>query len=495
MSEALAPFLDRVGGIRRVQMILVTLGAGGVVWGFATWAMSPSWIPVGRNVPMETVGQMTATLTAQGIEHRLEAGGSTVAVRESDIATARVALAGAGFSAESSGPGFELFDQPGWGMTDFQQRVHYRRALEGELERTIGNMRGVESAEVHLALEESSVVRSESRPAEASVVIALYSGMPSDPAVVDGIASLVAASVEGLDKTNVMVLDDAGRLLSDEGDVAAGLGLSRKQLELRQQTERYLEGKAEQMLARLVGPGNSSVRVAAEMNFDQTNTTTDRLDPDALVAVSESTEEIRPGEGQVGAGQTISQTQYETTRTRETFQSGGSRIERLSVAVLVSDRRIEADDGTVTWEPRSVEELQRIEALVRNAVGIADDRSDEISIASVPFEDTLLDAPVEPETLDWIGLAQTFSRPLIGLVGLIVALVLALRLMNTLKETAPARAPALAAPAAAGLPQAPVEEAVATPQPQYISEPQVPTVQLQNPAMTARVLKAWMKEA
>ena len=142
-------------------------------------------------------------------------------------------------------------------------------------------------------------------------------------------------------------------------------------------------------------------------------------------------------------------------------------------------------------------------ALFRSAVGLDPNRADDISVMSVPFEATLLpDEPVVEPGLDYVALAQTFSRPLIGLAGLITALILGMRLMTNIKETAPARTPALAgAPGgAAGLPPgaaeaaaAPVEEAVATPA--YVSAPQPPTVQIQDPAMTARVLKAWMKES
>ena len=500
MSEAFSPLLDRVGGARRLQLILVGLGAAGVIWAFTSWAMAPAYIPIGRNMSMETVSEARAILEGEGIVVRLEAGGTSFSVPEQELANARVALAAAGITSNPQDPGFELFDQPSWGMTDFTQRVNYRRALEGELERTISAMRGVESARVHLALQESSVLRTATQPSEASVVLGLYSGLPDDPAVVDGIASLVAAAVEGLDKENVRVLDDAGRLLSDElGDT--GFGLSRRQLDMRQETERYLEAKAEQMLARVVGPGNSSVRVAAEMNFDQSQSTTDRVDPDAVVPISESLEEITPSEGQAGAGQTVTSTQFETTRTRETFQSGASRIVRLSVAVLVNEREVTAADGSTAFEPRTAEEMQRIEQLVRSAVGITAERDDEISVVSVPFAAQLASQPATAEEgLDVVGLAQTFSRPLVGLAGLMTALMLGLRLIRTIRETPGPRSAALPrAGAAPGLPHGgpagDVEEAVATPHHQYVSNPQPPTIQLQDPAMTARVLKAWMKEA
>lgn len=500
MSEALAPLFDRVGGSRRISMSLVALGGAGIIWAFSSWAMAPIWVPIGQNMPMEMVSEASQRLEEEGIEARLERGGTSISVQENQLARARVALAASGITNQSA-PGFELFDQPSWGMTDFTQRINYRRALEGELERTLGQMRGITSAQVHLTLPETSVMRSSERPAQASVVLGLASGVLSDKSMVEGIAFLVASSVEGLSRDNVMILDDGGRPLSDP-DAESGMGMSQRQLEMRQQTERYLESKAEAILTRVVGPGNSSVRVAAEMNFDQTSTTTQRVDPESLVAVAEETSEIKPSSGQTGAGQTTSSTQFEATRSMETFQSGASRIERLSVAVLVNDRVIENPDGTTTVETRTPEELARIESLVRGAVGIAADRSDAISVVSVPFQDNLLESePVVEPGFDIMGLIQVSTRPLIGIAGLITALMLGMRLMSNLKDTAPrgsqggrrlvSDGPNDALPAGA---MAPGNEAVPA-QAQYISAPAPPQIQIQDPAMTARVLKAWMKEA
>ena len=175
-------------------------------------------------------------------------------VGQDDVARARVLLAKDGLPANGR-PGLELFDKPSWGMTDFTQRITYRRALEGELSRTIGTLRGVERAQVHLALPEASPLRKLERPAEAAVVVSLKPGVVLGPEVVQGIAYIVSNSVEQLPADNVAVMDDSGRLLSVPADNGGFFGLTTRQLDLQRSVERQLVDKAEGMLATVVGAG------------------------------------------------------------------------------------------------------------------------------------------------------------------------------------------------------------------------------------------------
>jgi flagellar M-ring protein FliF len=159
MPTALQPYLDRLGGERRALLIGVGVLAALLIFGLSRWATAPTWVPLFTGLPLETVGDVTQRLDEENVRYRLERGGAEVLVPASDVARARVRLAKDGLPSAGR-PGLELFDQPSWGMTDFSQRINYRRALEGELERTIGKMRGVESAQVHLGMQEG-------RPASA----------------------------------------------------------------------------------------------------------------------------------------------------------------------------------------------------------------------------------------------------------------------------------------------------------------------------------------
>src|SRR5690606_29225929 len=225
--------IERIGGPRRLLMVLIGLGAVALIWGISYWATAPSWVPLFQGLELRDAGAVATQLDEAGIEHRLDRDGSLVLVREDELARARVLLAQAGVPAAGR-PGFELFDQPSWGMTDFTQRVNYRRALEGELERTIRKMQGVEGAEVHLALNEASVFRrAQDRPLEASVVLRLRPGVRASSELVEGVAFLVASSVDGLQSENVTVLDDAGRVLSVPAEAEGGADAAAAQAEGR----------------------------------------------------------------------------------------------------------------------------------------------------------------------------------------------------------------------------------------------------------------------
>jgi flagellar M-ring protein FliF len=471
------------------MLALVGLGTLGVMWALAQWAMTPSMIPVFSGLPMEEVGAMTQRLDEEGVAYRLERGGSAIAVAEGDMARARVALAQDGYPAGGA-PGWELFDQAAWGMTDFTQRVNYRRALEGELERTIGAMRGVESAQVHLAIEKTSVLKRNGAAAEASVVLSLRSGSRPENAMVEGVAALVAGSVEGMDKGNVTVLDNSGRLLSSDDSEFDTEGLTTRQLAIQKEIEGYLEDKAYQLVEPVVGGGNITVRVAAALNFDQVGRTVETFDLDQQTTLSENRSEIIPGNEDQGASSLTVNSVYETPRSVETFSRSGAQLERLTVAVVVNDREVE-NGGAVTYEARTAQELNRVEALVRNALGIDDTRGDGITVVSLPFtQPEPLPEAVE-EGPDVVALVMAGIRPGIGLLGLIMAFVLALRLMNSIKTAAPAFGgrPSLA-PAEGGAGQMP-EGRPAT---ASIAPPSGPRVELTDPNMTAKVVRAWMKE-
>src|SRR5690606_23846661 len=140
----LEQLIDRIGGLRRAVIALTGVVLVALILGVSHWATRPAWVPVFNGLALETVGEVTQQLDEAGIPYRLEQGGSTLLVSSDDLARARVTLAQQGLP-EAGRPGLELFDQPSWGMTDFAQRINYRRALEGALERTIGKMRGIES--------------------------------------------------------------------------------------------------------------------------------------------------------------------------------------------------------------------------------------------------------------------------------------------------------------------------------------------------------------
>lgn len=495
MPDAITQTLDRIGGSRRILLIVVGLGTLAVIWGFAQWGMAPSMVPIATDLPMARMSAATDQLDQAGIKYALQRGGSVIAVAEPDAARARVALAAAGLDGVTARPGFELFDQPSWGMTDFTQRVNYRRALEGELERTLGHMQGVNSAQVHLTMQEPSYLKSDNRPPEASVVLDMGPGDVGAQAAVEGVQFLVASAVDGLAPENVTVMDDRGRLLSNPPGQKS-VGMSDRQLQVRRQIESYLESKAMALVDEVVGPHNASVRVSADLNFDQVDRTTRGVNPDQQATVSEDRAEITPANQQQGAGSVTTNTVYENAHTVETVSHGGAELQRLTVAVVLGEKRIKARDGSVTYQSRDPAETTRIEALVKNAVGFNARRGDEISVVSAPIEPP---APPEPTETGpgFMGSLLQYQRPLIALAGLLVALVVIMKILASFRAMAPRHV--LPAPGRErALPSVESQSGLGSVQaaPALAAGPaEAPAPQVTDPDMTARVIRAWMKDA
>jgi flagellar M-ring protein FliF len=490
MSELFAPLSNLLGSGRRVLVLVVGVAAAGLIFAVSQWAGAPTWVPAFVGVPMESVSQMTDKLDQAGVKYKLERGGADIMVAVGDLAKARVALAKGGIPMAGR-PGLELFDQPSWGMTDFTQRINYRRALEGELERTIGKMRGVESAQVHLVMHETDGFAAQARPTEASVVLKVKG--EADAEIVKGIAHLVASSVDGLTSDHVTIVNDAGRMLSEAEETTSLAGLSSRQLAVQREIEEYLRAKAEKIVGQMVGPANLRVQVSARMSFDRVERTTASVDPDKQVVAAEQKAQIVPG-AQGGAGQNNSSTAYENTRSTENFVAAPGALKRLTVAVLVADQA--GADPKAPATPRTPAELTQIETMVRSAVGADSTRGDVVSVVSVPFAPIVV-APIEKPKTDIINVMQNVQRPLLGILGLVLIIVVALISIKSLKSSG----------AATQTPTIALQRADNNGHPSLNSGPQMPVMMPTNtmrdrvsstieqpPEVAARVVRAWLKD-
>jgi flagellar M-ring protein FliF len=438
MPDALQQLVTRLGGVRRAMIAGAGLLAIVGIYGISRIVTAPTWVPVLSGVALETVGQLTDRLDQAAVVYKLERGGADILVSATDLARARVVLARNGLP-NGGRPGLELFDQPSWSMTDFTQRINYRRALEGELERTIGKMRGVEGAQVHLAIHETSTFRSATTPGEASVVLKVRGDTPSRE-VVEGISHLVASSVDGLTSDNVTIVDDAGRLLSVPNDPGSSTGLSSRQLTIQRDVEAGLETKAEALIGQIVGPRNTRVQVAAAMSFDHLERTTQTMDPEKQVTAQEQKAEIVPG-AQGGAASSNVATTYENSKSTETYSNAIGNVKRLTVAVLVNDKQVGTPQAP-KFEPRAAAELSRIESLVRSAVGYDSARGDVVTVMSMPFSVPAAPVvePVIPPTL--ISRVREYQQPTLNTLALVAAFVIGMMAIRALRV--PATAGALA---------------------------------------------------
>ena len=526
MADAIQDMLDRIGGRQRAMLLMVGIGVAAVIFGVSKWATTPDWVPAFTNQPIETVGQMTDKLTAAGIGFKLDRGGSDILVSANDVARARVTLAQAGLPSAGR-PGMELFDQPSWGMTDFTQRINYRRALEGELERTIGKMTGVQSAQVHLALHEQATFRSQDKPANASVVLKTGGAAPSQD-VVQGIAHLVAGSVDGITADHVTILDDAGRMLStpDDGSMAS---LTNAQLSTQREVEGYLQTKAESLVDDIVGSGNARVRVSAALNFDKIERSSQLVDPDKQATSTEQRYEITPG-AQGGAASSNVAMSYDNSKVTENFSGAIGNIKRLSVAVLLNDRMIPppanaGPNAKPTYVARTPEEIARIESLIRGAVGADSTRGDVVTVVATHFDAAPVADLEKAPSQTIINTVQQFQKPAISVFAILVLFIVAMMLIKAIKSLPASTSRSAYAPLALPAPGGQHSNQFATaahdmanaiaanahqqhqnyavqPPPQPLAFPEqnqtrgrVAATIAAKPEVSTRVVRAWLKEA
>jgi len=409
------------------------------------------------NLPSRDASSVIDWLKGHKIPYRLEDGGRDIMIPADKVYEARIELAGSGLS--EGGVGFEIFDKQSFGMTDFAQKVNYRRALQGELTRTITSLAPVEAARIHLALPEKRLFREQQQQATASVIIKLASGRSLKETQLQGIVHLVAGSVEGLDAENVTVVDSSGKVLSKSTSDDVSGPMTPGMLTYQQTMEHRLESRAQSLLDRALGAGNSLVRVNADVDFDQREKVEESLDPKGAVVVSEqtSTEESSsevsggvPGvASNLGGNSTTTASPQSTPSTRsaetinyelskvvsKTVKSVGT-LNALSVSVLVADRVSPGADGEApTSAPRSTKELQEIEKMVRTALGINDTRGDMISVVSMPFESGFAaDVLPEPSLIDKVyPFMPIIKYALLAIASLLAYLLFLKPLMRTLR--------------------------------------------------------------
>ncbi|MEE4253122.1 MAG: flagellar basal-body MS-ring/collar protein FliF [Desulfuromusa sp.] len=407
------------------------------------------------NLPSRDASSVIEWLKGQKIPYRLEDGGRDILIPADKVYEARIELAGSGLS--ESGVGFEIFDKQSFGMTDFAQKVNYRRALQGELMRTITSLAPVESARIHLALPEKRLFREQQQQATASVIVKLTSGRSLKESQLQGIVHLVAGSVEGLESENVTVVDSSGKVLSKSNSDEMAGPMTPGMLNYQQTMERRLEVRAQSLLDRALGAGNSLVRVNAEVDFDQREKVEEALDPKGSVVVSEQTSTEEGGtQGSSGVPGVVSNLQeqaptvvpatpssrsdetvnYELSKiVSKTVQSVGT-LKTLSVSVLVADRVTPGAEGAEpTSTPRSTEEISDIEQMVRSALGINNTRGDLISVVSMPFESGFIDEPLpQPSIIDKVyPFMPIIKYSLLAIASMFAYLLFLKPLMRTLR--------------------------------------------------------------
>jgi len=539
-----------ISGMKPLLLLVGVAAAIAAGVGVMLWSVGPTYSLLYSNLSAEDAAQITQALDGAAIPYKLENGVGSISVPAEQLAAARMRLASQGLP-EGGGGVNAMTRDPGFGVSAFMESARYQHALETELARTIASLQNVQGARVHLAMARQSAFVSERRPGSASVFLQIKAGRRLDDENVQAIANLVASSIPELTAQQVTVVDQSGRLLSAP-ETDSDTAMRDKMFEFSHRLEESYSNRIQEMLTPLVGPGRVRAQVVAQVDMTTTEQTREQFNPQSQVVRSESTAEeagrngagnaggvpgaltnqppqpgvalapgqtpavaqsgaspnaagARPGAAPNNADSTVvtgpdstsrqSTRNYEIDRTMAYSRMPAGRVTRLSVAVLIDNLRSTDKDGKVTETPLPPEQLDRLTALVRDAVGFDAARGDTVNVVNSSFLGTPAVDEGELESIPFWerAWAQTLAKVLAGLVVLLVIVYSVLKpLTNGLLKAARPTVLRQAALAAAGVGAAGASQAEA---PALAYEQQVAAARgmvAQDPKRGAQVVKAWV---
>ncbi|OQW86931.1 MAG: flagellar M-ring protein FliF [Rhodoferax ferrireducens] len=542
-------FSQRLAGLDQAQkmrlavgiVLFVVIGVVGLVMG-----RQAEWRVLYANLADKDGGAIVAQLTTMNVPYKIADGGGAILVPADRVYNTRLQLASQGLP-KGSVTGFELMDSANrFGMTQFQERLTFQRGLEGELTRSIQALSSVQSARVHLALpNQNGFFREQQRPS-ASVVVGMNAGRSLDRGQLAGIVHLVSASVPEMDPKSVSVLDDTGKLLSTPPDGEVGMGGDAQQLQYVQQIEQLYSKRILDILEPVVGRQNVRAQVTAELDFSQTESTSELFKPnqtpDAIAIRSQQLmESTNAGTGAAtgvpgavtnqppgptaapingaaqtpvaanganaaaGGGRKESIINYEVDKTVRVVRGSTGMVKRISAAVVLNHQTNTDAKGKTTTVPLTDAQLEKMTALVRETIGFNKDRGDSVNVVNAAFtSDKLKEESLavwqQPELLD---LARSFAWPvgtlLFGALVLLGAIRPALKVMAQPVPARQATASASLDAIESDQPERPLLAApsMASNQP---AEPTASDIALEdarkltrdNPAAVANIVKTWI---
>ncbi|MFT4241179.1 MAG: flagellar basal-body MS-ring/collar protein FliF [Acidovorax sp.] len=544
-------WLQRVSALDRAQRMRLGVGVALLVAAAIAAIVlgrQPDYRVLFANLSDKDGGAIVAQLSQMNVPYKYADGGGAILIPAERVHDVRLRLATQGLP-KGSVTGFELMENSKFGMTQFQERLNFQRGLEGELTRSIQALSSVQGARVHLALPNQNGFFREQQKPSASVLVSLHPGRTLDRAQLAGIVHLVASSVPELSPSAVSVLDDTGKLLSQSPDGgAAGTEANVQQLMFVQQLEQQYTRRIMDILEPVVGRDNVKAQVTAEVDFTQTDSTSEQFrpnqTPDTSAVRSQQVLESRDASGKAplgvpgavsnqppapstapingtnaapaaggvaqqgieGAlGKRESTINYEVDKTVRVTRGSTGAIKRLSAAVVVNYQAVE-DKGKMVPKALTPAQLEQMTALVRETIGFNKERGDSVNLMNTQFQmepAPATDVPLwkQPEMID---LAKSFAWP-VGAV-LFAALVLLGLVRPALKNPNPAKAEKVKAGAMAGgklnaleaetperpaLPMPTKKDALpATPEQLRLEEARV--LAKENPVAVANILKTWL---
>ena len=535
-------WLQRLSALDRAQRMRLGVGAAllvAVAIAAIVLGRQPDYRVLFANLNDKDGGAIVAQLSQMNVPYKHADGGGAILIPADRVHDVRLRLATQGLP-KGSVAGFELMEASKFGMTQFQERLNFQRGLEGELTRSIQALSSVQGARVHLALPNQNGFFREQQKPSASVLVSLHPGRILDRSQLAGIVHLVASSVPELAPSAVSVLDDTGKLLSQSPDTAAGTGVDAQQLLYVQQIEQQYTRRILDILEPVVGRNNVKAQVTAEVDFTQTESTSEQHRPnlaaDASAIRSQQVVESLGSQGNplptgvpgattnqppaaatapvnganpaptaasqqtqgalAAGGKRESITNYEVDKTVRVTRGSSGAVKRVSAAVVVNYQNAVDEKGKPITKPLTPQQLAQMTALVRETIGFNAERGDSVNLMNTPFQIEEIkteDVPLwkQPET---VALAQNFAWP----IGL--ALFAGLLLLGLMRPALKA----MAAPPAAESSQLDALEAEALERPALPSPgPAQPTPEQlrledaralarQNPIAVANIVKSWV---
>ncbi len=432
----------------RLMGLAVAVALGVVV---VLWSSEPNYTPLYNNISGQDVGEIAQLLQTNDIEYKLDPASGILQVEQSRSAEARMLLASKGLP-QSSSVGLEMLqDEQSLGTSQFIEKARYNHALEEELARSVESIRSVESARVHLALPKQSIfIRNRVKPS-ASVVTKLYAGRSLSKGQVEAIVNMIASSIPMLDTKMVTVVDQYGRLLSSDDD--KGLALTTKQFDYTKKIEDNYANRIIMLLEPIIGAGKVNTQVSAQLDFSNVETTREAYDPERSVLRSEqvSEEETRntlqatgipgalsnqpPGTGttdptalaNINTELPINQNRtatrnFEVDRVLSHTTHSVGTVQRLSVAVVIDNKTIVKDDGSIESVAYTEEELAKFSELVKQTVGFNETRGDTVNLinsAFVEVEQEIIEVPLWQDLLNKTWLIDLIKQ-VFGAIGLLI---------------------------------------------------------------------------
>jgi flagellar M-ring protein FliF len=478
-AQSLLDLWSHLGLNQRVSLVVAALAVIGGMIAVVLWSRRPDYQLLYARLGDKDSAAVISYLQGQNIPHQISAGGGTVSVPAERVHKLRMDLAAKGLPS-GEGVGFEIFDKGQFGLSDFVQRTNYLRALQGELARTISQLAGVRAARVMIVQPENRLLLTDNGIKPTASVFVDMGGSRLESDQVNAIRHLVANAVQGLAPDQVAVVDNRGRVLSEELKQDPTLGTASSQMRYKQQVEDYLSRKVETMLAQVIGPGQAVVRVSADIETEATSITAEKFDPEGQVIRTQTstddtntTTETRSGGGAVGVSANVPEkaaategtaarptsnseqnrknrsTTYEINRTLTSTTRNPGTIKNVTAAVLVAQRAplvpvaaTPPAEGTPapapTPQPRSADELAALRQVVVNALGLKPEPGQsldtivtlqEVAFANEPVTEQIEAIQLENKYQGWIEAASRWS----AVAGAGLVLLVFLRMLSRQK--------------------------------------------------------------